>query len=723
MSDKLPSVRMPLERGGKASREFAGYLEKIKHDAISSPTFATVDLTGITDGNIPYMSATGFADSSLTVGVGGRVFISKDLIVDSDLLFVDVSPGRVGIGTTPATDFHVVGESIFMGGNVGIGTSTPSASAKLEVAGDIFVIDSAGDPRIVFGDSTGAGHWAGMQWNSASDELRIGTQANIGNQLVLKENGNVGIGVTDPDTKLEVFKAGNQLKLSFDGTDNAVFGVDTAGVLTITPSGTGVNIDNIYAGGRPWFDVMHYGAVADGGPGQTNTDNQVAFQAAIDAAEVAGGMVFVPEGKYYIASALTIQGEPVILQGVGWGVTPDGEGPNGGSWIYIEDTGFVGITINASAYGSGIRDIGMYWDQPAPGGGWAPTNYDYAIEVGTNSGDITITNVMLLNPKLGIHYIGGGRLHIDRLYGQPFYRGIVVDDILDASYFNNIQFWPFWSSDVNVQAYTFANGIGMHITRMDNPKFHNLFFYSYKYGMQFTDDGVGGRCKKFQITNIDADSCYSAIYIDGDIVEGMMTNANFQQSGSGASQVHIDGDSCYIHIVNFRSTLAEANGIRVSGANTHLWINNFWIESWNQAAGGFPGIEAAATSTVYMGAGQHWSGGGGAGFIGGAGTFRGFLPSATELVMRHGGGDVTLTVEANSVINQDLTTDATPSFDQASDTGAKPVLTLDQADVSEGFINFITADDKGVIDEAVSSLTSVYVERNGVVYRLALYNT
>ncbi|GAG44851.1 unnamed protein product, partial [marine sediment metagenome] len=59
--------------------------------------------------------------------------------------------------------------------------------------------------------------------------------------MALRSNGNVGIGVIDPDTRLEVFYAGDQLKLSFDGTDNAVFAVDTNGVLTITPSGAAVD--------------------------------------------------------------------------------------------------------------------------------------------------------------------------------------------------------------------------------------------------------------------------------------------------------------------------------------------------------------------------------------------------------------------------------------------------------------------------------------------------
>jgi len=58
--------------------------------------------------------------------------------------------------------------------------------------------------------------------------------------------------------------------------------------------------------------------------------------------------------------------------------------------------------------------------------------------------------------------------------------------------------------------------------------------------------------------------------------------------------------------------------------------------------------------------------------------------------------------------------------DQASTTGAIPVLILDQADVSEGFINFIGSN-RGVITGATNSVRSVRVEYGGTVYRLALY--
>ncbi len=59
-------------------------------------------------------------------------------------------------------------------------------------------------------------------------------------------------------------------------------------------------------------------------------------------------------------------------------------------------------------------------------------------------------------------------------------------------------------------------------------------------------------------------------------------------------------------------------------------------------------------------------------------------------------------------------------IDQRETDGAIPVLTLDQADESEGLINFIGLD-RGVIDEGTSSTESIRVEINGVVRRIALY--
>ncbi|KKK41756.1 hypothetical protein LCGC14_2543780, partial [marine sediment metagenome] len=71
-------------------------------------------------------------------------------------------------------------------------------------------------------------------------DLHLGDSS--GGTVMNLQSGNVGIGTTSPDTKLEILNSGNQLKLSFDATDNAIFAVDTAGVLTITPSGAAVSM-------------------------------------------------------------------------------------------------------------------------------------------------------------------------------------------------------------------------------------------------------------------------------------------------------------------------------------------------------------------------------------------------------------------------------------------------------------------------------------------------
>jgi hypothetical protein len=69
-------------------------------------------------------------------------------------------------------------------------------------------------------------------------DFRVESDSNTHMLFVDAGNNQVGINVSDPDAALEVLQgSGNQLKLSFDGTDNATFSVDTSGHLTVTPSG------------------------------------------------------------------------------------------------------------------------------------------------------------------------------------------------------------------------------------------------------------------------------------------------------------------------------------------------------------------------------------------------------------------------------------------------------------------------------------------------------
>jgi len=114
---------------------------------------------------------------------------------------------------------------------------------------------------------------------------------------------------------------------------------------------------------------------------------------------------------------------------------------------------------------------------------------------------------------------------------------------------------------------------------------------------------------------------------------------------------------------------------------------------------------------------------------------------ASELVMRSDGANTSIYTNTNHDITLYTAGNANQLFldqgtgyvgmniavplaqchiDQSDNAAAIPVLILDQADISEGAINFI-ASARGAIAGATNSLESVRVELGGVVYRLALF--
>jgi len=118
-----------------------------------------------------------------------------------------------------------------------------SPDCELHVDGDVKVVGN--DPRIkIDGDTdshpglelyeNGTRKWIAYN-NYTNDNLTFKTNSDV--RMVIAQDGNVGVGVGDPDTRLEVFNAGNQLKLSYNASDSATFAVDDSGYLTVTPSG------------------------------------------------------------------------------------------------------------------------------------------------------------------------------------------------------------------------------------------------------------------------------------------------------------------------------------------------------------------------------------------------------------------------------------------------------------------------------------------------------
>ncbi len=123
-------------------------------------------------------------------------------------------------------------------GKVGIGTTDPKA--KLHVNGDIrmkYAGKLMANEKTIFEDLSGGGDWLRIGYNDGSQQftggvLIYGGKTALG--LAVRSNGNVGIGRTDPQSKLDV--VGN-IRVS-DSSHNAVVeigeGLDYAETFDVT---------------------------------------------------------------------------------------------------------------------------------------------------------------------------------------------------------------------------------------------------------------------------------------------------------------------------------------------------------------------------------------------------------------------------------------------------------------------------------------------------------
>ena len=138
---------------------------------------------------------------------------------------------EIGVNTAGDLQFYD-GSSLKMvlqnsTGNVGIGTTNPVN--KLDVRGDTQIINAGTNAVLYLGEDTFAGTYGQLSWNAADDTIRIGTQSG-GDVITATEGGNVGIGTTTPQTKLDV----NSTTIRFRASDNSSQGM----CLNVSQSGT-----------------------------------------------------------------------------------------------------------------------------------------------------------------------------------------------------------------------------------------------------------------------------------------------------------------------------------------------------------------------------------------------------------------------------------------------------------------------------------------------------
>jgi hypothetical protein len=320
-------------------------------------------------------------------------------------------------------------------------------------------------------------------------------------------------------------------------------------------------------------NVKDFGAVGDGA-----ADDTAAIQAAINAAQAGVVSVYLPAGRYRLASPLTIT-TSVNMRGEGAEfnyVTTTYRG----TWFHFDHAG-VGISVTTTGHdGVTLQSFGTVRNQPAPTSGWAPNSNDWDILI--NGTDVSLNNLMLLNPTKAIQMASIGRLNINHLRGQPFQKGIEIERALDVCQINNIHFWPFWKDDGNLHTYTRANLIALNLFRCDNPKVINFFSIFAKHGIRLGSN-IHGFTSRALFSNAGIDqSGQSGIYVDGDNSSAQFCNGyTLGDNSINKHGIECPADGCFLDFTNIRITNSLESAVKVTGSSNTITLSQVRVELWN----------------------------------------------------------------------------------------------------------------------------------------------
>ena len=222
-----PSIEISSFSDATDDARAAGVLkfQKVANDTINTFGAGSHTAAGEILGRIEAYGVTNADDGSSDTSIlSSYIEFAGDAIADNS-----DAPGKI----TFATSHAVSGGSptprmtIDDGGKVGIGVTDPDAVLEL--------FSIATQLKLSY-DATNY-----TTFDVAADGLLTittvdpdGAEADI----ILVPDGNVGIGVTDPSAKLELFSTATQLKLSYDATNYVDFTVANDGHLTILNVGT-----------------------------------------------------------------------------------------------------------------------------------------------------------------------------------------------------------------------------------------------------------------------------------------------------------------------------------------------------------------------------------------------------------------------------------------------------------------------------------------------------
>lgn len=342
---------------------------------------------------------------------------------------------------------------------------------------------------------------------------------------------------------------------------------------------------------------------------------------ALASAKSSGDILHVPKGVIALASTVPIS-SGVRIAGVGcrpYTSLANGGSRGDGSWFHIAHGG-VGFAIaDGASWPTGIvlERFGTFRTQPAVAPGWAPNDHDF--DITSNGARALLRDLVLLNPTRAIRQLGGGAAHLslDRVCGQPFEIGVLIDSGYEGFTVNGLRWWPFWSNDLHTRAYTLANRRGMYLRHIDNPYVNGFFDFGSHYPLALGSH-ENGVVNNANFVNPEFDNFGGiAVFVqegsDGSDIK--MTSGYCWGHDETGSAIECYADNVHIHTIGFSFENLQRRAALLEGTGNRLTVIDPVVKGWNIANGGFEAFAADNGNAIHIEGEIRRSGGNGAALI------------------------------------------------------------------------------------------------------------
>lgn len=368
--------------------------------------------------------------------------------------------------------------------------SATNAAASFDAFDDRYLGSKASDPTT---DNDGNALQVGaLYWNTNANEMRVW------NGSSWRTAAGSLVGNADTATRLQTARTitiGNTGK-RFDGSADVSWSLaEIGGDASLTnylPAGTGAVVRTVQDKMREVVSVKDFGAVCDGVADDT---------AAIQRCCTNGGVYYIPSNSVIRLTAPITISKPTSFVGDGCvaytGLNETAANVRGpGAWFHLDHTGKGFVIDGTSGTSDSIAIIrfsgcGTFRNQPTPGAGsFTPTANDWDFDVADV--EFEFDDFIALNPTkfFTASLTRGGRLRFSNVRGQPLQYGIYIDKAYDLCYMD-VHFWPYWSLNTNVRAYTLANLYALVTGRVDGLLLHRFFTIFHYIGWNVIDSGSG----------------------------------------------------------------------------------------------------------------------------------------------------------------------------------------------------------------------------------------